>query len=153
MLYKQLAPKTYCRVFKGCDYRWGADWWKDLLTACIHHSDLHLTVHWHTQTSVLSLLQSSLADSWQRLLEGDSSAFRVQILFSQPPAQNSFSSDNSTHWVPGWGSIHTTLLVFSPQADFQLNWQLNSFIHQPATSLHSTELLTTGYTSAGVLVI
>jgi hypothetical protein len=38
-----------------CDYRRGMDWILDLLTTCIHHSELHFTHHWHTQTSVLSL--------------------------------------------------------------------------------------------------
>jgi hypothetical protein len=40
----------------------------DLLTTCIHHSELHFTDHWHTQTSVCSLLQSSLVVPWQLLL-------------------------------------------------------------------------------------
>jgi hypothetical protein len=50
------------------DYRRGLDWWLDLLTTWIHHSELHFTDHWHTQTSILSLLQSPIAVFWQRLL-------------------------------------------------------------------------------------
>jgi hypothetical protein len=49
----------YSHVLSVC-----IDWWMDLLTTCIHHSKLHYTVHWHTQISVLSLLQSPLAVSW-----------------------------------------------------------------------------------------
>jgi hypothetical protein len=41
--------------------------------------------------------------------------------------------------VPRWRLFHTNqLLVFSSQADFQLNWQLNS-PNQPATSRHFTK--------------
>jgi hypothetical protein len=40
----------------------------DILTTCIHHSELHFTDHWHTQTCVLSPLQPPLPVSWQRLL-------------------------------------------------------------------------------------
>jgi hypothetical protein len=52
------------------DYRRGMDWLLDLLTTCIHHSELHFTDDWHSQTSVLSVLQSPLAVPWQRLLPG-----------------------------------------------------------------------------------
>jgi hypothetical protein len=44
------------------------------------------------------------------------------------------------NWVPGWWPFHSNLLVFSSQADFQLN------SHSPTSyfmSLHPTELLTT----------
>jgi hypothetical protein len=51
----------------GRGYRRGMDWILDLLTTCTHHSELHFTDQWHTQTSVLSLLQSPLSVSWQRL--------------------------------------------------------------------------------------
>jgi hypothetical protein len=36
-----------------------------------HDSWLHFTDHWHTQASVLSLLQSPLAVAWQRLQTAD----------------------------------------------------------------------------------
>jgi hypothetical protein len=53
----------------------------DLLTNCIHQLELHFTVHWHIQTSVLSLLQYPLAVSWQQIEDnGDSSAFVVMLL-------------------------------------------------------------------------
>jgi hypothetical protein len=52
----------------GVTYRRGMYWWTDLLTTCIYNSELRFTDHWHTQTSVLSLLKSPLAVSWQRLL-------------------------------------------------------------------------------------
>jgi hypothetical protein len=51
-----------------CDYRRGMDWILDLLTTCIHHSELHFTVHGYTQTSALSILQSPLVVFWQRFL-------------------------------------------------------------------------------------
>jgi hypothetical protein len=64
----KLRVKIYCHDLWVCDYRWGVDWILDLLTTCIHHLELHITVHWHTQTRVLSVLWSPLAVSWQRLL-------------------------------------------------------------------------------------
>jgi hypothetical protein len=56
---------TYFGVF---DSRQVMDWILHLLTICIHPSELHFTDHWHTQTSVLSLLQSPIAVPWQQLL-------------------------------------------------------------------------------------
>jgi hypothetical protein len=51
-----------------CDYRRGFDWWLDLLTAyTLTTRDYTLQIT-DTQTSVLSLLQSTLAVSWQRIL-------------------------------------------------------------------------------------
>jgi hypothetical protein len=65
----ELSFTHYNVTFLGdCVYRRCMDWWMDLLTTCIHHSELHFTVHWYTQTSVLSLLLSPLVVSWQRLL-------------------------------------------------------------------------------------
>jgi hypothetical protein len=60
---------VYCSTLSSVchDFR-GAFGWMDLLTTCIHHSELYFTAHWHTQTSVLNLLQSPLVVSWQRLL-------------------------------------------------------------------------------------
>jgi hypothetical protein len=70
---------------------------------------------------------------------GDSSSSRD--LTSQPPMQN-LSTDNSANWVPGWRPFHTSLQVYSSQADFQLT---NKLSHSPTSyfmSLHSTKLLT-----------
>jgi hypothetical protein len=52
----------------ACDYRRGLDRWMNLLTTYTHHSELHFTHHWHTQSSVLSVLQFALAVSCQQLL-------------------------------------------------------------------------------------
>jgi hypothetical protein len=60
---------------------------------------------------------------------------------SQRPARNCLSTDSSTNWVPGWQPFHTNLLIFSSQADFQLNCQLTlSFTNQllNVTSLNWT---------------
>jgi hypothetical protein len=62
-----LHSNTVSRVLE-CDYRRGMDWWMDLLNTAIHHAVSHVIDHWHTQKSVLSILQSPLAVSWQRLL-------------------------------------------------------------------------------------
>jgi hypothetical protein len=126
-----------------CDYRWGMDWILALLTTCIHHLELHFTDHWHTQTSVLSLLQSPLAVSWQQIYcrnynsltelhipDITHKVFFVQphscnwLFSSQPPIQNSTELPTPTNGVPGWWPFHTNLVVFSSQANFQLNCTL-----------------------------
>jgi hypothetical protein len=100
----------------------------DWMNGFIDHSELHFTVHWHTQTSVLSLIQPPLAVSWQRLLPRESLSFpRLGPLVTAALAEL-LSTDNSTNWVPGWRPFHTNLLVFSSRADFQLttdNWTLS----------------------------
>jgi hypothetical protein len=56
---------------------------------------------------------------------------------SQPPMQNSCQLTNN--WVPGWRPFHTSLLVFSSQADFQLK-SLSPISYLYFTPLHSTEI-------------
>jgi hypothetical protein len=68
-----LEPATFrlaaqCLNQPRCRVPLSRDWILDLLTTCIHNWELHFTVHCHTQTSVLSLLQPPLAVSWQRIL-------------------------------------------------------------------------------------
>jgi hypothetical protein len=41
----KLRVKIYCHSLWVCDYRQGMDWILDLLTTCIHDSELHVTVH------------------------------------------------------------------------------------------------------------
>jgi hypothetical protein len=62
------AVKIHVIMIYVCLLRQGMDCILHLLTNCILHSKLHFTGHWPTQTSVLSLLLSSLAVSWQRFL-------------------------------------------------------------------------------------
>jgi hypothetical protein len=113
----------------------------DLVTTCIHHTELHFVFYWHTQTSVLGLLQSPLAVSWQRYLPRDILQLPV-VRFScnSHPCRTHVNRQPSANWVLGWRPFHTNLEVFSSQADFQLNWQLNCLIHQPAASRHFTQL-------------
>jgi hypothetical protein len=115
-------------------------WRMALLTTCIYHSELHFTDHWHIQASVLSLLQSLLAVSWQRFLPR-------QIL--QRPALRSLviaaraellSNDIKTNWVPGWWPFHTNQppsLLFTGWLPTEL---LSSLTHQAATSRIFTQL-------------
>jgi hypothetical protein len=72
----------------GCDYRWGMDWILDLLTTCMHHSELHFTDHCHTQATVHSLSQSPLAIFWQRLLRRELPVHSECIMtkFGEDPA-------------------------------------------------------------------
>jgi hypothetical protein len=96
-----------------------------------------------THTSVLSLLQSLLAVSWQWLLPRE-----IRQLAALRP-----SYQLPTNWIPGWRPFHSNFLVFSSQADFQLRTELS---HSPTsyfTSFHLNELMTTLCSSAGVLVI
>jgi hypothetical protein len=121
------------------DYRRSVNWWMDLLTTCIHQSELHFTDHWHTHTRVLSLLQSPLAVFWQRLLPRE--IFQLPGLWSSCHSRPC-RTDNSTNCLPGWRSFHTNLLDFSSQAEFLLTTELsvtNQLLH--FTSLHSAELL------------
>jgi hypothetical protein len=74
----------------------------------------------------------------------DSSASRAQVMLSQPSARN--SCQVTTNWVSGLQPFHTSLLVFSSQADFQLTTEPSHSPTSHFTSLHSTELLTTPLT-------
>jgi hypothetical protein len=116
---------TWCRVlvslFLSCilglvtvDRVWIG--WMDLLATCVHHSKLHFTGYWHTQTSVLSLVQSKLAAS----SEGDSSTSHAQVLFSQPPVQNSclLISQLTGSYAGGH---------FTPTSFSSLNWTGDNF--------------------------
>jgi hypothetical protein len=97
----------------------------DLLTTCV--SGLQFTDHWHTQTSVLSLLQSLLVVSWQRLLSRQILQFpALRSSCHSRPCRT--TSQLTTNWVPQWRPFHTNLLVFSSHADFQMttdNWTLS----------------------------
>jgi hypothetical protein len=112
-------------------YRRGMDWIFDLLTTYIHHSELHYIDHWHTQPSVLSLLQSPLTVSWQRFNTVE--ILQLPALRSSchsRPCRTLLSSSNSVNCVPSWRSFHTNLLVSSSRADFQIkidncNWTLS----------------------------
>jgi hypothetical protein len=111
----------------------------DLLTTCIHHSKLHFTDHWHTQTKCP---QSSIVFTSCCL----TTALTVEIL--QLPELRSTCHSNpcrtvvswQLNWFPGWRSFHTNLLVFSSQADFQVTTDNRTLTHQPSTSRHFTQL-------------
>jgi hypothetical protein len=93
-----------------------------------------------TRTSVLSLLQSPLAVSWQHLL--------LRRILQLPAVRSSWHSRlcrTLVNWQlrylgPELAAISYQLFSFTSQTDFQLNWQLNSLTHEPATSRHFTEL-------------
>jgi hypothetical protein len=68
--------------------------------------------------------------------EGHSSASRTQVLLSQPPVQNSFQVTTQLTGSQAGGHVTPTSLLFSPQADFQLNSLTTSYF----TSLHFTSL-------------
>jgi hypothetical protein len=119
-----------------------------LLTTLTHNSELQaitalslISTFYKSQQQPLSLSQlafftnRSLATAFN---SGGSSASSSQVLLSQPPVQN--SCQLTINWIPGWRPLHTYLLVFSSQADFEMNWQLNPLTHQPATSRHFTQL-------------
>jgi hypothetical protein len=108
----------------------------DLLTSCIHHLELHFTDHWHTETSVLSLLQSLLAVSWQRLLPRES---------LQLPALRSSCHSRPCRTASRLGPRLAAISHQPPSLVFTGwlptgNWQLNPPTHQPATSCLFTQL-------------
>jgi hypothetical protein len=118
--------------------------WIEYWIYCIHHSELHFICHWHTQSSVLSLLQSPLAVSWQRFLP-------KEIL--QLHALRSSCHSRPCRTLFNWqlNQLGSRLAAISHQHPSLLftgwlstnNWQLS---HSPTsyfTSVHSSELLTT----------
>jgi hypothetical protein len=138
-LYSHWSMHDNSHDLGACICRRGLNWWMDLLTTCIHHSELHFTDHWHSQASVLSLLQSPLAVSWQRLLPREI----LQLPRLRSSCHRCPCRTNSTNSFPSWRPFHTNALVFSSQADFQLTTELSHSSDSYYTSLHSNELLTT----------
>jgi hypothetical protein len=126
------------------DYRRGMDLILDLFTTCIHQSELHFTFHWHTQTSVLSLLVSTSHFLATASTKGNSSASRTQVLFVTAARAELLSTDN---WTGSQTGGHFTSTSYSSLHRLTFNWQLTTALsHSPTsyfTSLHSTELLTT----------
>jgi hypothetical protein len=119
----------------GCDYRWGINWILNLLIACIHHSELHFTEHWHTQTSVLSPLNYPQAVSWQRFLPREN--LQIPALRSSCHSRpcSTLVNWHSTNWVPGWRQFHTHT-SYSSLTRLTFNWtelELNTLTHEPAT--------------------
>jgi hypothetical protein len=133
----------YCHELGVCDYRRGTGWILDLLTTCIHHSELLFTVHWHTHTSVLSLLHSPLSVSWRRLRQREILRLPAPMTSCHSrPYRIRVNWQPSTNWIAGWRPFHTNFLVYYSQDDFQLTIELS---HSPTSyfmSLHSAELLT-----------
>jgi hypothetical protein len=129
------------------------------LTTCTHHSDLQVIIIlslistlYKSPQHLLSLFRpalSSLAVPWQLLLTAE--ILQLHALMSSYHSRLCRTHVNcqpSTNWVPGWRPLSTNLLVFSLQAEFQLNslFLTNQLLHFSSlhfTSLHSTELLTT----------
>jgi hypothetical protein len=65
-----------------------------------HASWLHFTDHWHTHTSVLSLLKSPLSVSWQRILTQELQRSRW-ITHSRYHTKSSLHSRTlATNWLP-----------------------------------------------------
>jgi hypothetical protein len=130
------------------DYRRGMIWWMDLLTICIYHWELHFTEFTDKQRLV-----SSVYYNLQQSFPGN--GFYRGTFFSFPHSgppitaacAELLSTDNSTNWVSIWRPFHTNLLVFSSQADFQLNWQLNT-LSLTNQLLHVTSLSWTADSSS-----
>jgi hypothetical protein len=84
----------------GYGYRWGLDWWMDLLTTYTHGSELQaitaplliFTIHVSPQHPPKPFFQPAVFISCSLATasnSGDSSASCTQVLSSQPPMQNS----------------------------------------------------------------
>jgi hypothetical protein len=120
------------------------DLWIDLLTTCIHHSEIHFTDHWHTHRLVFSvyyILHESFSGN----------GFYRGIFFSLPHSSplvtaacaELLSTSNPTNLTSGWWPFHTNPIDFSSQADFQLTTEVSHSPPSYFSSLHSTELPTT----------
>jgi hypothetical protein len=83
--YANFHKRRYCDLFEEVylyivtcfsDSLWGLDWWMNLLSNCVHHSELQVIQHYHwstcftlyryTNTSVLSLHLSYPGKGFQR---------------------------------------------------------------------------------------
>jgi hypothetical protein len=144
-IWSHVTRDILSRFYRVCYCRRSLDWWIDLLTACIHNSELHFTIHWHTQTCILSLLQSPLATSWQRLLPRE--------IIHLPAIRSSWHSGpcrilvnwQINHLNPRLEAIshQPPSLLFTGLISTELT---SEFSHSPTSyfmSLHSAELLTT----------
>jgi hypothetical protein len=137
-----LTPVVTCM----CDYRRGLDWWMDLLTTYIHHSELQvitaplvITIH-RTPQHLLSLFPACCVFNSRSLATdsniGDSATSSAHIVTLRRISRN---------WTLVICQLNYSAISSQPslQSSTQLptlSWQLNSLTHQPATSLHSTEL-------------
>jgi hypothetical protein len=110
----------------------------DLLSTRIHHSELHFTQYWHTQTSILTLLQSSLAESWQRFLPREIPQLpALRSSCHSRPCRTQLSTNRSLS--PRLATIsHKNPRLLSTGWLSTEYWQMNSLTHQPTTSPHLT---------------
>jgi hypothetical protein len=105
------------------------------LTTCIHHSELYFTDHWHTQTSVLSLLQSPLAVSWQRICNTGTTIVSLNYTLQISHINSSLHSQTFS-----WVLLQVTLFFTTSCTELPLSWQLNSVTHQPGISREFIQL-------------
>jgi hypothetical protein len=91
----------------------------DSLTTFIQHSELYFADYWHTQTSVLSVLWSPLAVSWQQLLPRE--ILQLPTLRSSSHSRTCRSVLNSLTTQPA------TLRHFPQLNSWQLSTNTNSF--------------------------
>jgi hypothetical protein len=125
------TQRIYCQVFRclTMDGAWFGEWIYSQLTYNTRNYTLQTT---DTHRLVCSLYYTPTSRFLATVsTEGDFSVSRTQVFLSEPPVQNSLSTDNSTNRVPGWLPFHTNLLVFSSQTDFQL--PTNNWIPSPTT--------------------
>jgi hypothetical protein len=122
------------------NYRRGMDWIMDLLTISVYHSELYFTDNWLAQASVLSLLQSKLANSRQW-------HFQWRI-FSYPHTGPLVTATPAEIFQLVTGLIGSRLVAISQQLPSLLftgwfstdNWQLDPLTHQTITSRHFVQL-------------
>jgi hypothetical protein len=81
----------------------------DLLTTCIQHSGLHVADHWNTHTSVVSLVQSPLAVSWQRLLPMQNFIFRDPVITARRISRNGTAGN----FYPTTAALLETVLLIT----------------------------------------
>jgi hypothetical protein len=102
--------------FRG-DYRWGMDWWMDLLTIYTHRSELQLitalslisTIYKSPQQQLSLFLACRVFSSRSLATASNSGNLQLnaaQVLSSQPPFQNSTLNLQLTiHWSPELSSL------------------------------------------------
>jgi hypothetical protein len=137
MLFKAQGAENYGHVLGLSDYRRGMYGTLDLLTTCIHHSEVQLiTDHWHAQISLLSLLQFPLAVSWQ-LLPSEI----LQLPWScccpliNTPDLNSQRHLLNLPWRPQMNCQPPTELTHQPLHFTSVNWTVSTRLGSSLYSL------------------
>jgi hypothetical protein len=104
----------------ACDYRQSSDWLLDLLATCVHHSELHFTVHCQRLVCPQSIAISTSCFLATDLIQWRFFSFPRSGPLVRTARAELLSTDNTIE-----RPFHSSLLVCPSQADFQLTAELS----------------------------